>query len=129
MRRTHGFLMTELIVALSLFGLIFAGFALSTHGFGAFNRYQWARQRCVAAAQAQLESLAIRGDPIGDQACERLWPGVSLSVRREPGTGQWAGLQWIQVTATTPAGPRSVVVELGRYASPPQRPKEGGPSL
>ena len=121
--------MTELIVALSLLGLVFAGFALSTHGFGAFNRYQWARQRCVAAAQAQLESLAIRGDPIGDQECERLWPGVSLSVRREPGTGQWEGLQWIQVTATTAAGPRSVVVELAQYAPPATRPGEGGPSL
>jgi len=121
--------MTELIVALSLLGLIFAGFALSTHGFGAFNRYQWARQRCVAAAQAQLESLAIRGDPIGDQECERLWPGVSLSVRQEPGTGQWAGLLWIQVTATAPAGPRPAVVELARHVQPAQQPSEGGPSL
>ena len=129
MRRTNGFLMTELIVALSLLGLIFAGFAVSTHGFGAFNRYQWARQRCVAAAQAQLESLAIHGDPIADRECERLWPGVSLSVRREAGTDQWAGLQWIRVTATAPAGPRSVVVELARYVPLVQQPNEGGAAL
>jgi type II secretory pathway pseudopilin PulG len=119
--------MTELIVALSLLGLIFAGLALSMHGFGAFNRYQWARQQCLAAAQAHLDCLATRGVAIEPQTSERLWPRVTLSVDREPGMGRWDGLQLIQVTATSQAGPRRVKVELARYLRPDRPQERGGP--
>jgi len=125
LKETTGFLMTELIVALTLLGLIFAGLAVSMHGFGAFNRYQWARQQCLAAAQAQLDSVAARGTPIDSAQCERLWPGVTISVQQAPGMGQWEGLQRIEVTATAPAGPRQTTVALARYVQP----GAGGQSL
>lgn len=129
MRRTIGFMMTELIVALSLLGLIFAGLALSTHGFGAFNRYQWARQQCIAAAQAQLDSITARGTLIETQTCERLWPRVVMAVQRRPGTGQWNGLDLVQVTATSQAGPHQVRVALARYAPPRPQQAERGRAL
>ena len=122
---TTGFLMTDLIVALTLLGLIFAGLAVTMHGFGAFNRYQWARQQCLAAAQAQLDSVVARGTPIDSAQCERLWPGVTTSVQQAPGVGQWEGLQLIEVTATAQAGPRQTTVALARYVPPPV----GGQSL
>jgi len=50
-----GFLLTETIVAMSLLGLLLAGLALSLHGLAKFNRYQLIRQRCIAAAQSQLD--------------------------------------------------------------------------
>ena len=129
MKNTSGFIMTELIVALTLLGLIFAGLALSAHGFGVFNRHQWARQQCIAAAQAQLDSLTARGALIEPQTAERLWPRVTLAIDRKPGIGQWEGLSRVQVTATSQAGPRKVKVELVRYLQPNRPPEPGGSVL
>ncbi|UCD50709.1 MAG: hypothetical protein JSW27_24705 [Phycisphaerales bacterium] len=120
--RHRGFLMAELIVTFTLLGVIVVGLAVSVHGFGLFNRYEWARQRCLAAAQAQLDSMAVRRVSIDGETCARLWPGVTIAVQQQPGTGQWAGLQLIEVTATAQAGPRQTIVELARYVEP----HEGG---
>jgi len=121
--RRRGFLMAELIVTFTLLGAIIVGLAVSIHSFGLFNRYEWARQRCLAAAQAQLDSFAVRHVSIDAETCARLWPGVTIAVEQQPGTGQWAGLQRIEVTASAQAGPRETVVELARYVEP----HEGGP--
>ena len=51
-RQTNGFMLAELIVAMSLFALLLAGLTVSVGGFSAFNRHQWARQQCIAAAVA-----------------------------------------------------------------------------
>jgi hypothetical protein len=107
--------MAELIVTFTLLSVIVVGLAVSIHGFGLFNRYQWARQRCLAAAQGQLDSVAVRRVSIDEETCARLWPGVTIVVDRQPGTGQWAGLQLIEVTATAQAGPREANVHLSRY--------------
>ncbi len=115
MRKSSGFLMADLIVGITLFGVLMAGLAVSVHGFGAFNRYQWTRQQCIAAAAAQLDSIAARGISIEPNECERLWPRVTLSVERTPGEGEWAGLERIKIKASAPAGARQVVVELARY--------------
>jgi len=111
----RGFLMAELIVAFTLLSVIVIGLAVSIHGFGMFNRYEWARQRCLAAAQSQLDSVATRRVPIDPETCARLWPGVTIAVEQRPGAGQWAGLQSIEVTATAQAGPRKATVQVARY--------------
>ena len=117
--------MADLIVGITLFGVLIAGLAVSVHGFGAFNRYQWTRQQCIAAAVAQLDSIAARGAPIEPNECERLWPHVSLSVERTPGEGQWVGLERIRVEASAPAGARQVAVELARYVGSPAQAASG----
>jgi type II secretory pathway pseudopilin PulG len=43
-KKYRGFLMTEIIVALSLLGLLLAGLALSLSGLARFNRYQLVRR-------------------------------------------------------------------------------------
>jgi type II secretory pathway pseudopilin PulG len=111
-------MLAELIVAMSLFALLLAGLTVSVGGFGAFNRHQWARQQCIAAAMAQLDSVAATGAPIDTDKCKRLWPRVTVSLERTPGEGQWAGLERIDVKAGAQAGPRQVVVKLSRYVAP-----------
>jgi type II secretory pathway pseudopilin PulG len=113
--RHNGFLTAELVTAMVLLGLILAGMAISMHGFSMFNRYQWARHRCLAAAQAQLDGITATGRPISKEELERLWPDVSISMRKGPGKAPWDGLELIQVTATAQAGPRQVAVHLARY--------------
>lgn len=128
-RPTNGFMLAELIVAMSLFALLLAGLTVSVGGFSAFNRHQWARQQCIAAAMAQLDSVAATGAPIDPDDCQRLWPRVTVSLERTPGEGQWAGLERIDVKAGTQAGPRQVVVELSRYVAPAVQPAEEEGSL
>ena len=127
--RAHGFMMAEMIVAMSLLGLIFVGLAVSMHGFGTFNRFQWARQQCTAAAQAQLDSLVVMGKPLLAEDIERLWSKVTLSTDRSDGDGQWTGLELLEVTAETSAGPRQVTVRLARYVQPAESAKAEGGTL
>ncbi len=122
-RQTNGFMLAELIVAMSLFALLLAGLTVSVGGFSAFNRHQWARQQCIAAAMAQLDSITATGAPIDPDECQRLWPRVTVSLERVPGDGQWAGLERIDVKASAQAGPREVVVMLARYVTPPAQPE------
>jgi type II secretory pathway pseudopilin PulG len=115
--RCRGFLLAELMVATALLGLIMAGLAVSLNGFSMVNDSQWARQRCAAAAQAQLDGFAATGRLIDVQELNRLWPGVDVVADRSPGAGPWEGLELIQVTATAQAGPRKITVHLARYLS------------
>ena len=121
----NGFLMTEVIVGLSLLGLLLAGLALSLHGLAKFNRYQLIRQRCVAAAQAQLDSITATAEPLSDEDIERLWPGLTVSVKRAPGAGQWQGLELIEVTARGKSFRKEVTIRLSRYVQANQLSAEG----
>lgn len=111
----RGFLLTEIIVAMGLLGLLLAGLALSLHGMAKFNRYQLTRQRCIAAAQAQLDSIVTTGGPLGDEDVQRLWPGLRVSYRRSPGAGQWQGLERLEVTARGKSFRKEVTIRLSRY--------------
>ncbi len=111
----RGFLMTEIIVALSVLGLLLGGLGVSLAGLARFNRYQLTRQQCIAAAQAQLESIVAMGQPIADKDFSRLWPKLTVSIQETPGAGQWQGLTLVEVT-TSDKGPRkSVDIQLSRY--------------
>jgi type II secretory pathway pseudopilin PulG len=113
--RRPGFLTAELLTATALLGLVIAGLAISMNGFSMFNGYQWTRQRCTAAAQAQLDSITATGVPIDDQELKRLWPEVEVVAETKPGEAPWDGLELVQVTATGRAGPRRVTIHLARY--------------
>ena len=116
--RCRGFLFAELIVSMGLLGLIITGLAVSMNGFSMVNDYQWARQRCTAAAQAQLDSIAATGRPIEPQELKRLWAGVDVATDRTPGVAPWDGLESIRVTASAQAGSKKVTVHLARYVGP-----------
>jgi type II secretory pathway pseudopilin PulG len=128
-RQADGFLLTELIVSMTLVGLIIVGLTVSMQGAAAFNRYEWSRQQCIAAAQAQIDSLTATGTLLSKDQINRLWPKVTVSVERSAGEGQWARLELLQVTATTKAGPHLAQVRLARYVQPAVRAVAEGPSL
>ena len=113
--RHKGVFTSELIIGIALLMLAMAGLTISVVGISRFNHYQWTRQRCTAAASAQLDSLAAAGEPIADAEIEQLWPTVSVAIERMPGVGPWDGLELLRVTATGKVGKRPVVVCLTRY--------------
>jgi type II secretory pathway pseudopilin PulG len=126
--RHKGFLVAELIVSIILLGMLIAGLATSMNGFSAFNECQWARQRCTAAAQAQLDSLTATGQPIAPQELQRLWPEVEVSLERAAADGAWRGLELARIVAAAQAGPRKITVRLARYLPPKPAVAQGGPS-
>jgi type II secretory pathway pseudopilin PulG len=110
-----GYLLTETAVALSLLGILLAGLGLSLHGFAKFNRHQLTRQQCIAAAQAQLDSIAATGKPVPDEDMGRLWPKLNVTIGESAGTGQWEGLKLVEVTASGKSFGKEVQVRLSRY--------------
>ena len=109
-------MLAELIVALTILGMILIGFAVSLDGFARFNHYQLVRQRCIAAAQAQLDSIAATGRPISEEAFGKLWPKLNSSVpEEEDGQGQWEGCKLVRVTVSGPSTNHKARVTLSRY--------------
>ncbi|MFA5293803.1 MAG: type II secretion system protein [Phycisphaerae bacterium] len=117
-KRHNGILLTEMIVTLAVLGIILACMALAMKTFKDFNQYQLVRQKCIAAAQAQLDSIAVTGKPIGEENIKRLWPKMKTEIRRTDGSGQWEGLKLIRVKATAKDMRKDISVELARYLSP-----------
>lgn len=113
--RPSGFLLTELIVSLTVLAILLVGFALSLNAFAKFNRYQLVRQRCIAAVQAELDSISVTGKPIPEEDVTRLWPGLTVSIRESAGAGQWQGTRLVQVAATGMSFRKEVTVALSRY--------------
>ena len=115
--RFGGFLFAEMAVALTIIAMLLAGVAFSLNGIAKFNHYQLVRQKCIAAAQAQLDSLTATGEPIKDEDFNRLWPQLAVSVDNTAGQGQWQGIQLVKVTTTGKYLRKQVKIELSRYIS------------
>jgi len=114
-RKTQGFVLTELIVSMTVLGFLLIAVALSLDGARRFGDYQLTRQRCVAAADAELESIAATGKPIAEEDMGRLWPKVQITIEETSGSGRWEGLRLVRVTATSKSFNRQVKVPLARY--------------
>jgi len=115
--RYGGFLMTEIIVALTIMAMLLAGLALSMNGLAKFNRYQLVRQQCIAAAQAQLDSITATGKSISDEDFHRIWPQLSVSIEKSAGDDQWQSMELIEVTANGRSFRKEVKIQLSRYVS------------
>ncbi len=116
-RRYGGFLFAEIAVSLTVMAMLLAGVAFSLNGIAKFNRYQLIRQHCIAAAQAELDSLTATGKPIEDEDFNRIWPQISVSIEKSAGQGQWQAAQLVKVTTSGRYFRRQVTIELSRYIS------------
>ena len=114
-KKYNGFLLIEFTVAIFVLGALIIAFALSLNGYARFNRVQLVRQQCTAAAQAQLDSTATIGNPIPDEDFQRLWPKLGFSIKQSDGTGQWQGLNLLEVDANGMSFSQPVKVKLSRY--------------
>lgn len=122
-RKTHGhraagWVLVEALLSLTILGTMLAGFSVSLGRFRSFNAIQMARQRCIAAGQAQLDGLSATGQGLTDEQIEKFWPKIEVRTSFEPGRKQWEGLTKVQVTARTVAAGRGVSISLGRYIRP-----------
>jgi uncharacterized protein involved in outer membrane biogenesis len=114
-KKYGGFFITEIVVALSILAILLVGLALSLYGFAKFNRYQLIRQQCIAAAQAELDSITTTGKPIPDEDFKRLWPKLGVNIKRSAGIGQWQAMTLVEVTTNGMSYNKTVKVKLARY--------------
>ncbi|MCF7957604.1 MAG: hypothetical protein K9M57_04055 [Phycisphaerae bacterium] len=115
-KHRRGTMMVEITISLAALAILTSGVYLSMRTFKGINYYHHAQQQCMAAGQAQLDSLLSYGEPLTDQQIKELWPKIKITIEKSPGTSQWQGLQHISVTAkcTTSMG-KDVAVTQSRY--------------
>ncbi len=114
-QKPSGFILAELIVSITILGILTVCFALALHNFREFNHYQWMRLRCLAAAQAQLDCVSATGRPVPETTAQALWPRLTTEIAIQAGQGQWAGLQRVGVTVKGQSFRRQLHVSLARY--------------
>lgn len=114
-RRFGGFLLAEMTVSLTILAMLLASVAFSLNGIAKFNSYQLVRQQCIAAAQAELDSLTATGKSIPDEDVRRIWPRISVSIEKSAGEGQWLGTELVEVTASGRSFRKEVKIRLSRY--------------
>lgn len=112
-----GSITAEFVVALAVMGLIFSLVISSFYEVGQANRSQWARQQCLRAAEAQLDSFTAFGRPISEADWHRLWPAIDYRVATAPGEGDWRGLIRVEITTQTYSEGRHIEVTASRYVS------------
>ena len=113
-----GWVFADTIIGLVLLVILLGGWTMTQSALGTFNQYQLARRHCLQAAEAQMDSLTATGRPIEQDQLQRLWPGVTVTIDRTAGQGDWAGLTLLKVSAGASSAGKPVKVELCRYVAP-----------
>ena len=118
-KKYKGVFVAELIVGFTVLGMLVVCLAVSLYGIAKFNLFQQAKLQCVAAAQAQLDSITATGQPVSEDDFKRLWPKIDVTIEQSEGTGQWAGLKFVVAKTKGMSFSKPVNVELSRYIAIP----------
>lgn len=110
-----GFTITELLISISVLGILLVCFGMTLHEFRNFNGHQLVRQKCISAAQAQLDSIAVTGQQISREDFEKLWPEITYSIEITDGNDQWTGLKLVSVRTSGRSYRREITINLSRY--------------
>ena len=108
-------MMAELLISLSVLAFLLVCFGMTLHEFRKFNGHQLVRQKCISAAQAQLDSIAVTGRQIAVEDFERLWPGITYSIEITGGNDRWTGLKLVSVKTAGRSYRSEITINLSRY--------------
>ena len=114
-RKHKGLLSIEMVVAIGVLATIITVLATLGNSFGKLNSALWAQHTCYAAGQAQMDCVAVTGEPIDPAKFESLWPTVTCEIETAEGTGQWQGLTQVQLSLSARAKKKTVHVKMARY--------------
>ena len=108
-------LSVEVAVAISVLLTIVGVIAAMNDSFGKLNNHLWAQHTCNAAAQAQMDSIAVTGEPIEPAKFALLWPSVTCQIQTADGTGQWQGMTEVRLFLSRTVGKKEIHVAARRY--------------
>ena len=111
----NGWMFVDLTITMFILTMLFVCLSITMKGMRGYNRLNLTRQQCLSAAQAQMDSIAARGNTIGDDDMGRLFEGVGVSIERKPGQGVWKGMEAVTILANKRSGKQDVNIELMRY--------------
>ena len=114
-RKHKGLLSIEMVVAIGVLATIIAVLAALSDSFGKLNAALWAQHTCYAAGQAQMDAIAITGEPINPAKFKSLWPTVTCQIKTTEGTDQWQGLTQVQLSLSARAKKKTIQVQMTRY--------------
>jgi hypothetical protein len=114
-KRNNGWITTEIIVSLAILSVLFFGLIKTMKATGRLNKLHLARQRCLAAAQAQLDCIEATDRQLSEEDFERLWPTLEVTIEESAGQDEWNQLKLVKVTVTDKSLHREVKVQLCRY--------------
>lgn len=117
-RKNNGWLLTEIAVTLFVLASFFMVMISATATFGRFNRLLLDKQRCVAAARAQVDSVVSTGQALKAEDFKRLWPRLEVDVDIRDGAGDWKGLKLCVVTTRAKVRKRYIEIQLSQYYRP-----------
>ena len=113
--KTDGFAALELHTSIILLVILVFCFSVSLNGFAKVNDYHIVKQRCIAAAEAQLDSIEVTGAGLSKEQFESLWPKVDCEIEQSEPRDEWKGTKLIKVSTTSDSFNHKVKVELCRY--------------
>ena len=113
--KRNGWVLVDVTVTIFIMVMLFTCLSLTMTAMKGYNRLNLTRVQCLSAAQAQMDSLAARGQLIGDTDMARLFEGIQISVKRTPGQTDWKGLELVSISASKQAGRQNVNIKLARY--------------
>ncbi len=117
-RKNNGWLLTEIAVTLFVVASFFMVMISATATFGRFNWLLLNKQRCLAAARAQVDSVVSTGRALKAEDFKRLWPSLEVAVEIRDGAGDWKGLNLCVVTTRAKARKRYIEIRLSQYYRP-----------
>ena len=116
----RGTITIEFTVALMIMTMLFVLTISLFYQVGRHNRRQWARQQCLVAANAQLDSLTAIGRAIPDDDWHRLWPHIDCTVKQTRAEDNWQGLIRAEVTVQTHSEGKDIKTTVCRYIRQPE---------
>ena len=123
MKKQKGLISIEFVVAIGVLTIIIGVLTAIGKTSGDLNNNLWARHTCYAAGQAQMDAIAVTGEPIDSAKYESLWPDVTCRIETADGTGQWQGLRQVQLYLSTEVKKKDIHIQMMRYL-----PKDKGAS-
>ena len=112
-----GWLSAEMIAAVAVLAILIGVLGTLGSAFKRTSDLRWLRQQMTAAGQAQMDAIAVTGEPIDEATFARLWPKVTCRIAQSTGTGQWAGLTEVTLTLSAEKRGKTVQTTLTRYIS------------
>ena len=125
MKRTaqqrRGFIIIELVASLGLMGLLAVVLGSMMVSYQRADAYYMTQRRLQLAVEGKMEALRA-GQPLPDTGSTITLPGkVILTIHHRPGAGEWSGLIFVEIRASTEAWKGRTVTAIIRAYLPPEK--------
>ncbi len=115
-QQRRGVIIIELMASLGLMGLLAVLLGSMMVSYQRADQYYMTQRRLQLAVEGQMEAFRA-GQPLPDTGSTIPALGkVTLTIHHRPGVGEWNGLVFVEIQASTKArGGRSVTAGLRAY--------------